>query len=71
MLLPLAALKRRVLEPLRLVSEEGDVRPLNPGLNRAFLSALLLENALLRRLRRLPIGLSAIILASKPPAARA
>lgn len=64
-LLPLAALKRKVLEPLGLASDQGDVRPAAPLLNRAFLTALNLEAFLLKRIPRLPLGVSALLVAVK------
>jgi len=66
LLLPLAFLKRKVLEPLRLSSREGDVRPVAPWLNGLFLKALMVENSLLKRFASLPLGVSAIVLAVKP-----
>jgi SAM-dependent methyltransferase len=65
LLLPAAVVKRRLLEPLRLASASGDA--VMPGAisNRLFLAALEAENALLKRFNRLPIGLSAIVLALK------
>lgn len=66
LLLPVAFLKRKVLEPLRLASREGDVRPVAPWLNRLFLSALTVENSLLKKFARLPLGVSAIVVAVKP-----
>ncbi len=65
LLLPLAALKRKVLEPLGIAREDGDVRMPGPLINRAFLAALRLESRLLRHLDRLPIGVSAIVLAER------
>jgi ubiquinone/menaquinone biosynthesis C-methylase UbiE len=70
LLLPLAALKRRVLEPLGLASPEGDVRPVAPWMDRLFLTALRLEDRILCAGLRLPIGVSAILVAQRPaPAA--
>ncbi len=66
LLLPVAVLKRKLLEPLRLASTEGDVRPVAPWLDRLFLAALSAENALLARLRSLPPGVSAIVVAVRP-----
>jgi SAM-dependent methyltransferase len=65
LLLPLAALKRKVLEPLGLTSAEGDVRPLAPWLDRALLAALRLENRILETGLNLPIGVSLVVLAVK------
>jgi SAM-dependent methyltransferase len=65
LLLPLAALKRKVLEPLRLASPEGDVRPVSALLNRIFLAALQLENFLLKKLPALPPGVSAMVVGVK------
>jgi len=62
-LLPLALFKRKVLEPLRLASLEGDVRPTNPLLDRLFLTALHAENSMLQRRPALPTGVSAIVVA--------
>ena len=67
LLLPLAALKRKVLEPLGLASEEGDVRPLAPWLDTALLAALRLENRILKTGVNLPIGVSLVVLAAKEP----
>ncbi len=66
LLLPAAFLKRKVLEPLRLASRGGDVRPVSPWLNRIFLSALAAEDILLKKVNALPLGVSAIVVASKP-----
>jgi SAM-dependent methyltransferase len=66
LLLPLAVLKRRLLEPLGLVPLEGDVTPVAPWLNQTFGAALDLEAHLLRRGRDLPLGVSAMVFARKP-----
>jgi len=65
LLLPLAVVKRRILEPLGITRDDGDVRMPPPLLNRLFLAALQLESSLLKRIDRFPIGLSAIALAEK------
>lgn len=65
LLLPLAVVKRKLLEPLGIARDDGDVRMPGRLVNRAFLTALQLENVLLKRLDHLPIGLSAIVLAEK------
>jgi len=65
LLLPLAAIKRKLLEPLGIARDDGDVRLPPPRLNRCLLAALVIENSLLKRGARLPIGLSAIALAEK------
>lgn len=63
LLLPVALLKRRVLEPLGITSLEGDVRPTAWPLDRTFRASLRVEDALLRLLPALPIGVSAIVMA--------
>ncbi len=65
LLLPLAAVKRKLLEPLGIARDDGDVRMPGRLLNRAFLAALRVENALLKQVDHLPIGLSAIVLAER------
>jgi ubiquinone/menaquinone biosynthesis C-methylase UbiE len=65
LLLPVAVVKRKVLEPLGLASEEGDVRQLSPWLDRLLLSALALEGRLLRMGVNLPVGVSVVALAVK------
>lgn len=70
LLLPLAALRRRVLKPLGLVDSGSDVKPLPPQLrwlNSVLTRALQGEARLLQNSHTiLPAGLSAICVAEKP-----
>ena len=66
LLFPLVWLKRRVLEPLRLVKLENDVSPTAPWLDFLFRQTLRLEAGLLSAGLRLPIGASIVALAVKP-----
>ncbi len=68
LLMPAALLKRKVLEPLGLASLEGDVRPVAPWLDGLCLTALLAENRLLRKVMALPMGVSALVVATRPDA---
>jgi ubiquinone/menaquinone biosynthesis C-methylase UbiE len=60
LLAPLVFLKRRVLEPLRLVEPGTDVRPVAPWLDRAMLAAMELDRRLIRMGWEPPFGSSAI-----------
>jgi SAM-dependent methyltransferase len=70
LLLPVAAVRRLVLKPLRLAARGSDVKPLPPRLrwlNRALTETLYAEARLLRRPHAtLPAGLSAICVAETP-----
>lgn len=63
LLFPLALVKRRVLEPLRLVPLASEVRAVWPPLDRLFRAALALEDRLLTAGWRLPVGISLMALA--------
>lgn len=69
LLLPAAAVRRRLLKPLGLADGGSDVKPLPPGfewLNRLLASTLAAEASLLRRPgAKLPAGLSAICVGEK------
>ncbi len=69
LLLPLVFLKRRALEPLRLVPLESDVRPAPRWMDGLLRRALDAENLLLSAGWRLPVGVSAVALASKSTSA--
>jgi len=65
LLTPLAFLKRRVLEPLRLMQPGSDVRPVAPWLDRSLLAAMALEQKMLRMGWKPPVGSSTIVLSRK------
>jgi SAM-dependent methyltransferase len=65
LLTPLAFLKRRVLEPLRLMNPGTDVRPVPPWLDGILLGAMSLERRLLRMGWDPPFGSSTIVVARK------
>ena len=71
LLMPVAAFRRLALKRFGLASAGSDVKPLAPGLrwiNSALTAALRTEAALLKNPNaKLPIGLSAICVARKPP----
>lgn len=67
-LLPVAAIQRFILKPLRLTNQGSDVKPFPPSLawlNRIFTKFLLLESAILKSGRILPFGLSAVCVVRK------
>ncbi len=65
LLFPVLFLKRRVLEPLRLVRLQNDVSPTAPWLDFLFRQTLLLEARLLAAGVNFPIGGSVVALAVK------
>jgi SAM-dependent methyltransferase len=71
LLMPVAVFRRLVLKRLGLASAGSDVKPLPPSLlwiNRVLTGALRTEASLLKSPNaKLPIGLSAICVARKPP----
>jgi SAM-dependent methyltransferase len=64
LLTPLAFLKRRVLEPLRIMEPGTDVRPVPPWLDAILLGAMALERRMLRMGWQPPFGSSAIVVCS-------
>jgi SAM-dependent methyltransferase len=67
LLLPLVFIKRRVLEPLRLVRLKSDVSPTAPWLDWLLRQTLLLEARLMRLGGRLPAGVSVLAVARRSP----
>jgi SAM-dependent methyltransferase len=66
LLLPLAFIKRRILEPLRFVGDGSDVGPTPHWMNRICLGALEMERKLLSGGGSLPFGTSTLIVSRKP-----
>ncbi len=64
LLFPLALLKRRVLEPLRIVPFESEVRPIRPMLDKVFRAALAVENQIFKAGARFPFGVSVCVVAT-------
>jgi SAM-dependent methyltransferase len=65
LLTPLAFLKRRVLEPLRLIEPGTDVRPVAPWLDAILLAAMQLERRLIRMGWEPAVGSSTIAVGRK------
>jgi hypothetical protein len=65
LLTPLAFLKRRVLEPLRVMQPGSDVRPVPPWLNGFFSAAMALERRMMRMGWDPPFGSSTIVISRK------
>ncbi len=66
LLFPLALVKRRILEPLRLIPLRSEVTPVAPWLDALLLRALLLENRLLAAGWDFPVGVSVLAVARRP-----
>ncbi|MCS7001905.1 MAG: class I SAM-dependent methyltransferase [Dehalococcoidia bacterium] len=64
-LFPVAAAKRLAEAVVTGPGDESDLKPIHPGLNRAFAAALRVEGALVARRVPLPFGLSVVCLARK------
>ncbi len=65
LLTPLAFLKRRVLEPLRVVPPGSDVRPIPRWLDRVLLTALEADRRMIRMGWNPPFGSSTIVIGRK------
>ena len=65
LLAPLAFLKRRILEPLKIVKEESDVGPTPALLGAFFLATMNMERALIQAGIPMPFGTSTVILSRK------
>lgn len=65
LLFPVILLKRRLLEPLRLVKLENDVSPTAPWLDFLFRQTLFLEARLLSAGIHFPVGASVVAVATK------
>jgi len=65
LLLPLALLKRRVLEPLGIGRESSDVAPAPSWINRAFLCAMDVERSMIAAGWKMPFGTSTVIVSRK------
>jgi SAM-dependent methyltransferase len=66
LLTPLAFLKRRMLEPLRVIKPGTDVRPVSAWLDSILLGVMALERRMIRMGWKPPFGSSAIVLSKKP-----
>jgi hypothetical protein len=66
LLTPLAFLKRRVLEPLRVIEPGTDVRPVPRWLDGILLAAMQLERRMIRMGWNPPVGSSTIVISRKP-----
>jgi SAM-dependent methyltransferase len=64
-LFPVALARRLLAKVLRSNAEGSDVRPVAAPINTALTAVLAVEAAVLRRTRRLPFGLSVIVMATK------
>jgi SAM-dependent methyltransferase len=64
-LFPVAMARRLLAKVLRSNAEGSDVRPVAAPINTALTAVLAVEAAILRRTRRLPFGLSVIVMATK------